>query len=92
MRLLLVEDNAVLADWLRRALRAGQYTVDWLAIGAEVDYLLRSETYDLVILDLGLPGLDGTEVLRRLRRAGAGAGAGAGVDGRQLGAQPGQRA
>ena len=67
MRLLLVEDNVVLADWLRRALRAGQYTVDWLASGAEADYLLRSETYDLVILDLGLPGLDGTEVLRRLR-------------------------
>ena len=67
MRILLVEDNAELADWLRRVLRGERYTVDWLDNGADADFVLRSEAYDLVILDLGLPKLDGPEVLRRLR-------------------------
>ncbi len=67
MRLLLVEDNKDLADWLRRTLRKEQYTVDWLDNGADADYVLKSENYDLVILDLALPKLDGQEVLRRLR-------------------------
>jgi two-component system response regulator TctD len=71
VRILLVEDNAELGDWLRRALRAEQYTVDWLTDGADADYVLRSETYDLVLLDLGLPGLTGAELLRRLRARGA---------------------
>ena len=67
MRILLVEDNAELADWLARALRKEQYTVDWIANGADADFALRSERYSLVILDLALPKLDGNEVLRRLR-------------------------
>ena len=67
MRLLLVEDNKSLADWLSRTLRKQQYIVDWLDNGADADFVLRSETYDLVILDLALPKLDGKEVLRRLR-------------------------
>lgn len=67
MRLLLVEDNAELADWLARALRKEQYTVDWIANGADADFALRSERYSLVILDLALPKMDGNEVLRRLR-------------------------
>jgi two-component system response regulator TctD len=71
VRILLVEDNAELGDSLRRALRAEQYTVDWLTDGADADYVLRSETYDLVVLDLGLPGLGGAELLRRLRARGA---------------------
>ena len=71
MRLLLVEDNAELAEWLRRSLRKEQYTVDWLDNGADADYVLRSEVYDLVILDLALPKLEGQEVLRRLRARGS---------------------
>jgi two-component system response regulator TctD len=67
MRILLVEDNKVLADWLRRTLRKEQYTVDWIDNGADADFVLRSETYSLVILDLALPKLDGKEVLKRLR-------------------------
>ncbi len=67
MRILLVEDNKALADWLRRTLRKEQYTVDWIDNGADADFLLRSESYSLVILDLALPKLDGREVLRRLR-------------------------
>jgi two-component system response regulator TctD len=70
MRLLLVEDNKDLADWLRRTLRKEQYTVDWLDNGADADYVLRSEVYDLIILDLELPKMDGQEVLRRLRSRG----------------------
>lgn len=67
MRILLVEDNKQLADWLCRTLRKEQYTVDWLDNGADADFVLRSEAYDLVILDLALPKLDGQEVLKRLR-------------------------
>jgi two-component system, OmpR family, response regulator TctD len=70
MRILLVEDNKQLADWLCRTLRKDQYTVDWLDNGADADFLLRSEAYDLIILDLALPKLDGQEVLRRLRARG----------------------
>jgi two-component system response regulator TctD len=67
MRLLLVEDNRALADWLRRSLQREHYTVDWLDNGADADFALRSESYDLIILDLALPQLEGQEVLRRLR-------------------------
>ena len=67
MRILLVEDNQALADWLGRTLRREQYTVDWIDNGADADFALRSQRYDLVILDLALPRLDGNEVLKRLR-------------------------
>jgi len=70
MRILLVEDNKTLAEWLGRTLRKDEYIVDWIDNGAAADALLRSETYDLVILDLALPKLDGNEVLRRLRGRG----------------------
>jgi two-component system response regulator TctD len=67
MRILLVEDNQTLADWLGRTLRKEHYTVDWIDNGADADFALRSDTYSLVILDLSLPKLDGKEVLRRMR-------------------------
>lgn len=67
MRILLVEDNKPLADWLRRTLHKEQYSVDWLDNGATADNVLRSERYDLIILDLALPKMDGDEVLQRLR-------------------------
>ena len=70
MRLLLVEDNRALADWLGRTLRKQHYTVDWVDNGADADFVLRSETFDLVLLDLTLPKMDGHEVLRRLRERG----------------------
>lgn len=70
MRILLVEDNKTLAEWLGRTLRKEQYIVDWLDDGAAADALLRTETYDLVLLDLALPKLDGKEVLRRMRARG----------------------
>lgn len=67
MRILLVEDNKSLADWLCRTLRKQHYTIDCLDNGADADFVLHSESYDLVILDLALPKMDGQEVLRRLR-------------------------
>jgi two-component system, OmpR family, response regulator len=68
MRILIVEDDPVLADGLTRSLRATDYAVDCLSDGNEADHVLAAQHYDLVILDLGLPKLDGFEVLRRLRR------------------------
>jgi len=67
MRLLLVEDHAELAEWVAKALRHAGYALDVLDRGDHADHALRSQAYDLVILDLSLPGLDGLEVLRRLR-------------------------
>ncbi len=67
MRILVVEDNTELAQWLGRTLRKEQYTVDCIDNGADADFALKSENYNLVILDLALPRLDGKEVLRRLR-------------------------
>jgi len=71
MRILLVEDNRTLADWLVRALQRDRYTIDCVYNGADADHLLTTQTYELVILDLALPRLDGREVLRRLRRRSA---------------------
>lgn len=67
MRILLVEDNQQLADWLARTLRKSNYAVDCVGDGATADHLLHTETYALVILDLSLPKLDGHQVLKRLR-------------------------
>ena len=71
VRILLAEDNRKLAGWLETALRHGGYAVDSMADGMEADHILLTQTYDLVILDLGLPRMDGLEVLRRLRRRGS---------------------
>ena len=67
MRLLLVEDDSMIGEAALDLLRAEHYAVDWVKDGAHADNVLRAQAYDLVILDLGLPGLDGLEVLRRLR-------------------------
>jgi two-component system OmpR family response regulator len=68
MRLLIVEDNRALAENVASAFQAKGYAVDCVADGEEADAALHNQSYDLVILDLGLPALDGLEVLRRLRR------------------------
>src|SRR5229473_5011803 len=67
MRILLVEDNLSLAEWVTRTLRQNKFAVDCAYNGADADHLLRTQTYELVILDLSLPRLDGHEVLKRLR-------------------------
>jgi two-component system response regulator TctD len=67
MRLLLVEDNRELSDWIARLLRKSAYVVDCVADGDDADAALATQAYDLVILDLGLPHMSGLDVLRRLR-------------------------
>ena len=69
MRLLLVEDNVALADELSAGLKQLGYAVDWLADGRDAAYQGAVEPYDLIILDLGLPGLPGLEVLAQWRAA-----------------------
>jgi two-component system OmpR family response regulator len=68
MRILVVEDDTVLADALTHTLRDLGYAVDCLMTGSEADRALADEQYDLVVLDIELPVLDGLEVLRRMRR------------------------
>ncbi|MCP2229867.1 MULTISPECIES: transcriptional regulator TctD [Erwinia] len=70
MRLLLVEDTVELACWLQKALTQAGFAVDWLADGMAADHLLQTEQYELVLLDISLPRLDGLEVLSRLRKRG----------------------
>ena len=70
MRILIVEDDPVLGDGIERSLAGAGYRVDRVASGTEGDAALAGQDYDLVILDLGLPGMDGLEVLRRLRYRG----------------------
>ena len=71
MRILIAEDDQVLADGLLRALRSAGYAVDQVGNGTEADAALALHEFDLVILDLGLPRLHGFEVLKRLRSRGA---------------------
>jgi two-component system, OmpR family, response regulator len=67
MRLLLVEDDAMIGEAVLDVLRSEHYAVDWVRDGEMADAALRSESYDLVLLDLGLPKRDGLDVLRSLR-------------------------
>jgi two-component system, OmpR family, response regulator len=67
VRVLLVEDDAMLADGLMRSLKQAGYLTDWTADGEEAEAIMRVEEFDLVILDLTLPKMDGLEILRLLR-------------------------
>jgi two-component system OmpR family response regulator len=67
MRLLLIEDDAILIDGLVRSFTKAGFAVDTIHDGATADTLLMHQTYDVIILDLGLPELSGFEVLKRLR-------------------------
>ena len=68
MRLLLVEDDAMIGEAVLQVLRAEHYAVDWVRDGVMAEEALKSEQYDLVLLDLGLPKRDGLDVLRTLRQ------------------------
>ena len=70
MRILVVEDEPTLAAQLTQAIRQAGYVVDGAADGGTAEYQGTVEEYDAVVLDLGLPGLDGLTVLRRWRAAG----------------------
>ena len=71
MRLLLIEDDVALGEGIHQALSREGYTVDWLQDGSSALHSLLSETFDLAVLDLGLPRMDGLQVLRRLRDSGS---------------------
>ena len=70
VRVLLVEDDRMIAEGVRKALRADGCAVDWVQDGASAISAASNEPYDLVLLDLGLPKRDGLEVLRSLRAGG----------------------
>ena len=67
MRVLLVEDDAMIGEAMQGALKDAAYAVDWVQDGQAAQASLACQHYDLVLLDLGLPGKDGLEVLRNLR-------------------------
>ena len=67
MRLLLLEDDVMIGEAVLDLLRAEQYAVDWVKDGEAAESALRTQQYDLVMLDLGVPRRDGLEVLRNLR-------------------------
>lgn len=70
MRILLAEDDALLGDGLRAGLRQRGFQVDWVRSGDVAEQELRAEPYAAAVLDLGLPGKDGMDVLAAIRRAG----------------------
>jgi two-component system, OmpR family, response regulator len=70
MRVLLVEDDRELADRVAQALRAENFAVDIAVNGEDGQHLGETETYDVAVLDLGLPKIEGTAVLRAWRAAG----------------------
>ena len=67
MRILVAEDDAILADGVVTSLRQSGFAADWVKNGVEADSALEAEHFDLLILDLGLPRKSGLEVLKRLR-------------------------
>jgi two-component system, OmpR family, response regulator len=67
MRILVAEDDAILADGVTRTLRQSGFAVDWVKNGAEADTALDTDDFDLLILDIGLPKKSGLDVLKRLR-------------------------
>ena len=71
MRVLLVEDDSTLCHQLEAVLRRSDYTIDATSDAPEADELAMTETYDAIILDLGLPGGDGITLLRRWRMEGS---------------------
>ena len=70
MRILLAEDDTLLGDGLRAGLRQAGFQVDWVRDGLAAERELRAEPYAAAVLDLGLPGMDGLDVLASVRRAG----------------------
>lgn len=70
MRILLVEDDELLGEGTRKGLTQDGYTVDWVKDGSLADQALKTENFDLIVLDLGLPKMPGITVLQNLRERG----------------------
>jgi two-component system response regulator QseB len=71
MRVLVIEDDPMIGRAVMAGLQDGGYTVDWVRDGLEAEMALSHRVYDLALLDLGLPRLDGLEILKGVRRAGS---------------------
>ncbi len=67
MRLLLVEDDVMVASGIKLGLGNAGYAVDWVGSGERAEEVLRTEVFDAAIIDIGLPNMDGLELTRRLR-------------------------
>jgi DNA-binding response OmpR family regulator len=67
MKILLVEDDSLVADTISLALSSTGYSIEWLSCGEDAEIAVSTAPYDVVILDLGLPGIDGLQFLRRIR-------------------------
>jgi DNA-binding response OmpR family regulator len=72
MRILVVEDDALVADAMLRGLTQSGFAVDRVSSAELAEAAMQQEHFDLLLIDLGLPGIDGFELLRRVRRAGNG--------------------
>lgn len=70
MKALLIEDDELVGDAIARSLAADHVNVDWIRDGEEGETALRAGGFDLVVLDLGLPGMDGLDILRSIRGRG----------------------
>jgi two-component system, OmpR family, response regulator len=70
MRLLLVEDDPMVGEAVQKGLRREGFALDWVRDGRAAELALGTGVYDLILLDLGLPRMDGLEVLRELRKKG----------------------
>lgn len=70
MKVLVIEDDPTVGQFVKRGLEEARYTVDLVADGEEGEQLAKSQPYDLVVLDLRLPGRSGQQVLRNLRARG----------------------
>jgi len=70
MRILIVEDDRAMAGALKRGLERAGFTADDVRSGEEAEACVRHEAFDLAVVDLGLPGIDGLELIRRWRRSG----------------------
>ena len=67
MRILLVEDDLMIGEVVSATLKEAAYAVDWLRSGEQALACVETQIYDLMLLDLGLPGVDGMDVLARIR-------------------------
>ncbi|MBL0422255.1 response regulator transcription factor [Ramlibacter sp. AW1] len=71
MRLLLVEDDLMVASGIKLGLSDAGYAVDWVGSGERAEEVLKKETFDAAIVDIGLPSMNGLELTRRLRKDGS---------------------
>lgn len=69
MRILVVEDEPKAGEYLRKGLTESGFIVDWAQTGSDGLHMAQSETYDLIVLDVMLPGMDGWHVIRELRKS-----------------------